>query len=210
MDRRQLLMNIKPILVLALVMAMMAMAGCQTPGQSAPPQAAEPGNTPVAPASPTREETALLQEIARSAQAGKVINCDFAVKSTTFDDIEKTWGEPAQLQYVGAAKGTYATYADRKIVFGFNKGMQVFEVRTSAGEVQKLASGDVKEVLGEPVMFRTLGSQQMFGYQAGDYRLEFVFNPPADGRSEPAVDHINVFYPAGTVNMMADDPGRQW
>ncbi|MHB8076606.1 alpha/beta fold hydrolase [Desulfosporosinus fructosivorans] len=31
-----------------------------------------------------------------------------------------------------------------------------------------------------------------------------------DYQIESVMDHYNVLYPQGTVNSMADDPGRQW
>ncbi|NLX02488.1 MAG: hypothetical protein GXY40_08160 [Syntrophomonadaceae bacterium] len=43
-----------------------------------------------------------------------------------------------------------------------------------------------------------------------EFKIRFVF--PAAGKTnpEPTLDHISVFYPQGTVNQMADDPGIQW
>lgn len=214
-------MRIKTLTPLLLVLLMLAVVGCQTtpnpapngqpPAPSAPPAQITP--TPQNPGDavvPSAENLALLQEVSRLAREGKLPGCDFAARTTTFETIEKAWGQPRSMQYIAEAKGTYASYADRKIDFGFNKGMQVFEVRSYTSQVQNISSADVRAILGEPVMFRTLGTQQMFGYQAGEYRLEFIFSPPVGPQLRPMTDHINVLYPPATVNMMADDPGRQW
>lgn len=214
-------MMIKTLIPMLLVLLMLAIAGCkpaqsttpagQPPGQSAPPAQITPAPQNQSDVvAESVEKQALLHEISRAAREGKVPECDFAAKSTTIDAIEKVWGAPPKMEYIAQAKGTYASYPERGVVFGFNKGMQVFEVRSNLSQVQKLSSDEVIAVLGEPVMFRTLGSQQMYGYLAGDYRLEFIFSPPVGLETRLMVDHINVLYPPATVNMMADDPGRQW
>lgn len=212
-------MRTRVLLPFMLVVLILVMAGCQTnqnpnpagqsSGQSTPTPQINTTQNQNDTTTPSTEKTAQLQQIKAAAKEGKVPGCDFAARNTNFDAIEKAWGQPQSMQYIAEAKGTYASYAGRKIDFGFNKGMQVFEVRSYSSEVQKINSADVRTVLGEPVMFRVLGTQQMYGYQAGDYRLEFIFNTPTQ-QPQIMVDHINVLYPPATVNMMADDPGRQW
>ena len=55
-------------------------------------------------------------------QQGKVINSDFAAKTTTIEDFEKVWGKADKTDYVASGKGRYATYTSHNVVFGINKG----------------------------------------------------------------------------------------
>lgn len=52
-------------------------------------------------------------------------------------------------------------------------------------------------------------NERIIGYKVNDdFKLLFVFS---DSKSEVSVlDHYSVLYPRGTVNSMADDPGREW
>ena len=66
-------------------------------------------------------------------------------------------------------------------------------------------------MLGKPIYKAETNGQEIIGYTAGtDFKLEFVFPVPTDDNPNPMMDHYNVLYPRGTVNNMADDPGRQW
>lgn len=179
---------------------------------SAPSSAASAASSaPVSSSQPADAQAALLQQIKATAQKGKVINCDFAVQSNVIEDVEDKWGKEDKSEYIAAAKGTYATYAKKGFVFGFNKGSQLFEVRTFDSQIQALTLSKVKEVLGEPDHDVTSGDERIIGYVVSkDYKILMVF-PKAKADGEDArLDHYSVFYPRGTVNMMADDPGRQW
>ncbi|WP_042330695.1 DUF4309 domain-containing protein [Desulfosporosinus orientis] len=53
--------------------------------------------------------------------------------------------------------------------------------------------------------------QEIIGYTAGsEFKVEMVFTQPTSANPNPVMDHYNILYPRGTVNSMADDPGRQW
>lgn len=55
------------------------------------------------------------------------------------------------------------------------------------------------------------GNQHIIGYVVSPtYKLEFIFPQENTNQPDPTLDHMNVLYPSGTVNSMADDPGRQW
>ena len=201
-------------------------AGCSNPNSSSssPSPSSAPASSAAAPSSaasaassapqssqPVDAQADLLQQIKTTAQKGKVINCDFAVQSNVIEDVEEKWGKEDKSEYIGAAKGTYATYSKKGFVFGFNKGSQLFEVRTSDSRIQALTLSKVKEVLGEPDHDVASGDERIIGYVVSkDYKILMVF-PKAKADGEDArLDHYSVFYPRGTVNMMADDPGRQW
>jgi hypothetical protein len=145
------------------------------------------------------------------AQQGKVINSDFSVKTTTIEDIEKVWGKADKIDYVASAKGRYATYTSHNVVFGINKGDQIFELRSYDSRLKSVTITKAKDVLGTPVYNVKNNGQEIIGYTAGsEFKVEMVFPQPTKDNPNPVMDHYNVLYPQGTVNNMADDPGRQW
>lgn len=152
-----------------------------------------------------------LLNIMQLARQGKVINSEFSVKTSNFGDVETKWGKADQTAWVSAAKGTYSTYAKQNLVFGWNKGLQIFEVRSFDSRLKGISLSQVKEVLGTPAWSSKTNNQEIVGYTAGaEFKLEIVFAKPSGDNLNPVIDHYNVLYPAGTVNSMANDPGRQW
>lgn len=156
-------------------------------------------------------QTQLLDSIKKLAQQGKIINCDFPVKSTSLQDVIQKWGKADKSDWVAQAKGEYTTYSKHNVVFGSNKGDQIFEVRSFGSQLEQLSLSMVKKVLGTPAYNTKSSGEQIIGYTAGkEYKIEFVFSTPANGNNDPIVNHYSVLYPAGTVNNMSNDPGRKW
>ncbi|MFL0246123.1 M56 family metallopeptidase [Candidatus Clostridium stratigraminis] len=154
-----------------------------------------------------------LTDIIKFAKEGKVTNgyCDFLVKTNTIDDVEKKFGKADKTDWVAAAKGSYATYNKYNIVFGFNKGNQIFEIRDTNIEIKSITLSKVKAVLGAPAYDAKISGEEIIGYIASpEFKVEMVFPMPSKDNPDPVMDHYNVFYPAGTVNSMSNDPGRQW
>jgi hypothetical protein len=153
----------------------------------------------------------LLSKMMSMAKEGKIIGRDFAVKTTNIDEVEKAWGKADQTDLVAAAKGTYATYSKYNVVFGFNKGGQIFEARSNSSQLKGITLAVAKKVLGTPAYDAKVNDQEMIGYRVNSsFKLELVFPQPTNSNPNPVIDHYNVLYPEGTVNSMADDPGRQW
>lgn len=179
--------------------------GSQTPEQSATA-------TPEPSASESSDSSALLGKMMEKAKEGMVINCDYPVENTVIDDVIKDWGEPDSSEYVEDAGGTYDTYNSKNIVFGFNKGAQIFEVRSFDPELKTITVSAVESAYGKPDHTSEIVSegQQIYGYVVNDnYKMLLVFDMSSDSQ-DPKLDHYSVFYPAGTVNSMAGDPGREW
>lgn len=153
----------------------------------------------------------LLSDTMVYGEQGKVIYSDFSAKTNTIDDVEKVWGKADKTDYVAAAKGRYATYSGHNVVFGINKGNQIFEVRSFDNRLKSITLETTKKVLGTPAYDVKDNGQEIIGYITGsDFKVEMVFTQPTTSNPNPVMDHYNVLYPRGTVNGMADDPGRQW
>ncbi|AIQ39617.1 YjgB family protein [Paenibacillus sp. FSL R5-0912] len=167
-------------------------------GAAASPAAAEPGAAAGASSAATPQELSKqLKELLQLAKQGKVPGVEYAAHSGLIDDVEAAWGEPDTKESAG--KGIYSTYAGKHVVFGFNKGSQIFDVRSSASDLQKLTLKQIEEVLGKPDATSVNGSDDIYIYQAGkQYQLKFII-PDSTG----TVDHISVFSKQDSINNMA-------
>jgi len=200
-------------IMVALVLTLVV--GCSSASPSPQPSPKPASDSQIAPASPTPQTTdtakELLMNMKQLAEQGKVMNSDFPAKTTAMENVKTKWGEPDKTEWVAAAKGTYATYSNHAVVFGFNKGSQIFEVRSFDQQLQKLSLAKTKEVYGTPAYDVKVNGEEIIGFTAGqEYKIEFVFPLPTANGSDPMMNHYLVLYPAGTVNSMANDPGRQW
>ena len=154
---------------------------------------------------------AVLAQMMESAKKGLVIGCEFPVKTTVIEDVTAKWGKAAKTEYVAAAKGTYSEYAKQKIVLGFNKGSQIFEARTFDSKLSAVTLSKANEIYGKPAYTNTSNGETVIGYVVSkELKILLVFTLPADKNSDPILDHYSVLYPSGTINSMADDPGREW
>ncbi len=153
----------------------------------------------------------LLENIKKLALQGKINNCDFPVKSTDIETVQEKWGRADKSQWVPQAKGIYDTYSKYNVVFGYNKGDQIFEVRSLDSQLGQISLSMVKKVFGTPAYDVKFSGEEIIGYTAGkEFKILFVFSPPKKGGNDSVLHHYSILYPVGTVNMMADDPGRKW
>lgn len=138
-----------------------------------------------------------LQAMLASAKEGKIEGIPFAADTGMIDDVEKAWGKSDHTESAGA--GLYATYAKHDAVIGFNKGDQIFDVRSDADALHKLTLAQMEGALGKADRVTTNGGDSIYAYAAGkSFELRFII--PADTGK---VDHISVYAPADAVNNMA-------
>lgn len=152
----------------------------------------------------------LIKEIFKKAKVGEVIDCDFKVKYNIIDDVKRDWGEEEKFDYIAEAKGDYYTFGGKSEVFGVNKGGVIFEVRTFSEKVKEVTLNEIINSYDTPD-YDIISSinERIIGYIVNDeFKLLLVFNN--ESGSNPKLDHYSVLYPKGTVNLMADDPGREW
>lgn len=158
---------------------------------------------------PDDVQQAFLLNIKKSANAGKVINCEFPLK-VTIEDVEAKWGKADKVEWIAAAKGNYSTYNQKNVVFGYNKGSEIFEVRSFDKQLSAISLSNVEKVLGVPEYQYKTKTQNIIGYTIGnDYKMLFVFLQTF-GENDSVVNHYSVLYPDATQNNMSNDPGRQW
>lgn len=160
----------------------------------------------------TDEEIAkLLTDLKAQAENGKVLGSDFAVKQV-IEDVINTYGEPSeQPEWNAKGKGIFIRFEDRHIQFGYNKGSEIFEIKSKVEAIKKIGYTDLIETLGEPDYLDDQGNVKTLGYVVSDeYKLLFSLSTSPLSPEESTVTEYSVFYPAATVNLMADDPGREW
>lgn len=148
--------------------------------------------------------TELLQNIRDLAKDGQAWGTPYRVEKDVFDQVEKEWGKPDVVSTVNGI--TYNTYLDRGIVFAFNKGMQLVDIRSYTPQVQAITLAEVNQALGKPQSVANVAGQTIYTYQVSDaYELKIVFSGIANGTLDSTlyIDHVNVFYPRGTINNMA-------
>lgn len=147
--------------------------------------------------------TELLQSIRDLAKNGQTLGSDFRVEKDVFDTVEKQWGKPDTVSNV---KGImYNTYRDRGMVIAFNKGMQLVDIRSYDPQLQFITATDVEKTLGKPQAITTTRTETIYTYKVNDkYELKIVFSGIAGpGQKTLYIDHVNVYYPRGTINNMA-------
>lgn len=164
------------------------------------PESDSGGGAPSEPAQSSAADAAAVQQVKdllELAKDGRVPGIPFAAHTSLIDDVNKAWGEADKQESAG--KGMYATYSDKHAVFGFNKGSQIFDVRSSSSDLQGLTLQDIKAALGDPAGTTKNGDDQIYIYNANkQYQLKFII-PSSTGK----VDHISVFSPEDSVNNMA-------
>jgi len=210
------------IAIVFILLITLPLAGCNNASNQNKQTPATKGNQPISGSkTPSTAETQeqqrrekaanLLQEIEKLAREGKVPGCKYAVKTSVIDNVENDWGKPDKNEYIASAKGTFATYNSRGIVFGSNKGMQIFDIRSYDPALKKIRPSDLVRVYGPAAATRSYDGQQMIGYVVSeDFRVRFIFPASTKEVPDPGLDHLSILYPAGSVNSMADDPGIEW
>jgi len=172
-----------------------APAAQDKPAPSGQPQTAP--SAPAASAADTSGTAKRLQQLMELAKSGKVPDIAFAAHTNLIDDVEKSWGAADKKDSAGS--GIYAVYSKKHAVIGFNKGSQIFDVRTNDPKWQTLTLQQIQQTLGQPQDTKVNGEDTIYIYKTGNqFQLKFII-PKSTGK----VDHISVFFPQDSVNNMA-------
>ena len=76
------------------------------------------------------------------AKEGKVPNVPFGAHTGILKKL-KSVGKANKTEYTG--NGMYATFTNKNIVFGFNKGSQVFDVRSYHAELKLITLQEIEK-----------------------------------------------------------------
>lgn len=161
--------------------------------------------TNTADATGTTAAAKLVGQTMALAKQGKVSGIPF-VQQSNMSAVNQAWGKPDSQNMAGA--GMYASYGARNAAFGFNKGEQIFDLRSYSALFQTVTFADIQSVLGNPGAVRQTSDSYIYMYPAGaDYQLLWVFPKLSDASRGVNVNHVSVFWPQGTVDLMAqNDP----
>ncbi|GED59513.1 YjgB family protein [Brevibacillus formosus] len=145
----------------------------------------------------------ILQSVRDLSKNGQAFGSQYRLEKDVFDDAEKQLGKPDVVSFVNGI--TYNTYRDLNLVFAFNKGMQIVDIRSYDPRLQAITLAEVRETLGEPASKTTTGGQTIYTYKVTpDYELKFIFSGiMTDDPNSLYIDHVNIYYPRGTFNNMA-------
>ncbi|MGF9770427.1 YjgB family protein [Bacillus albus] len=138
-----------------------------------------------------------VKDLFELAKEGKVPNVPFAAHTGDIEDIEKAWGKADKTEQAG--NGMYATFTNKNVSFGFNKGSQVFDVRSYHAELKSITLQDIEKALGKPTSVKVNGEDKIYVYKVSNqFELKFII-PESTGK----VNHISVISPEDSINKMA-------
>ncbi|TCW57895.1 uncharacterized protein DUF4309 [Bacillus thuringiensis] len=138
-----------------------------------------------------------VKELFELAKEGKVPNVPFAAHTGDIEEIEKAWGKADKTEQAG--NGMYATFINKNVSFGFNKGSQVFDVRSYHAELKSITLKEIEKVLGKSSSVKVNGEDKIYVYKVNNqFELKFII-PKSTGK----VNHISVFSPEDSINKMA-------
>lgn len=138
-----------------------------------------------------------VKELFELAKEGKVPNVPFAAHTGDIEEIEKAWGKADKTEQAG--NGMYATFTNKNVSFGFNKGSQVFDVRSYHAELKSITLQEIEKALGKPNSVKGNGKDKIYVYKVNNqFELKFII-PKSTGK----VNHISVFSPEDSINKMA-------
>ena len=148
----------------------------------------------------------LMGEIKKCAVEGKVINSNFKL-GNSIDNVTDKLGKASSEAYVESAKGDYFTFNSKNLVFGCNKGEQIFEIRCLENNLNQLTIKTVENFFGKPAYnVTTKLNENIIGYKIStNFKILFVF----DNKSHK-LKHYSVLYPELTKNSMSGSKAREW
>ncbi|MCQ6546672.1 YjgB family protein, partial [Bacillus wiedmannii] len=101
-----------------------------------------------------------IKDLFELAKEGKVPNVPFAAHTGDIEEIEKDWGKADKTEQAG--NGMYATFANKNVSFGFNKGSQVFDVRSYHAELKSITLQEIEKALGKPASVKVNGEDKIY------------------------------------------------
>lgn len=120
----------------------------------------------------------------------------------TIGAVQREWGRGV---VTSAGAGLYFSYPAHKVAFGVGVGDQIFDVRSTQPQLQAITRTLLVKTLGAPGAIRYADDTTIYLYPDGaNYQVLWVF-PGGPGHTQNRVNHVDVFWPQGTVNLMGQN-----
>ncbi|MGE5701344.1 MAG: YjgB family protein [Clostridia bacterium] len=144
----------------------------------------------------------LILHLKESARRGKLPDVPVTVGKSMRDQVEREWGKSGREEMIKGLR--YSVYPQKNIVLVSNKGDQIIETRSYLYLLTRLKQSEVRQGLGKPVKESSTAGQTIDLYQISpDYQLKIVYPAATKEIPDPTIDHINLLYPKGFGNQMA-------
>lgn len=134
----------------------------------------------------SNQDFELLDQIMQEAKNGMALGSQYNVFESNIAQVKAEWGKPDNEDQAG--KGFYATYNDKNFALGFNKGGEIFDVRSYAKELNEITYAKIEEHFGQADQVKNTNNEEIYVYEL-DHMIELKFVIPKD----EGVHHISIF-----------------
>lgn len=78
------------------------------------------------------------------------------------------------------------------------------DIRSYDARLQAISQAEVLQTLGKPNSVTTAAGETIYTYKVTpDYELKIIFSGTGGKPEKLYIDHVNIYYPRGTINNMA-------
>ncbi|MCH1627905.1 polysaccharide deacetylase family protein [Ferdinandcohnia quinoae] len=130
-----------------------------------------------------------LEKIMNEAKKGKIQESAFTIFESTTELVKADMGEPDKVDQAG--EGFYATYEKKQVVFGYNIGGEIFDIRSYSPKLHEITEEVVKHSYGEPDVIRKVNDESIYVYKVGaNVELKIIIS-----NQSKVIDHVSVYNP---------------
>nr|WP_275695709.1 polysaccharide deacetylase family protein [Fredinandcohnia sp. SECRCQ15] len=123
------------------------------------------------------------------AKKGKIQESAFTIFESTTELVKADMGEPDKVDQAG--EGFYATYEKKQVVFGYNIGGEIFDIRSYSPKLHEITEEVVKHSYGEPDVIRKVNDESIYVYKVGaNVELKIIIS-----NQSKVIDHVSVYNP---------------
>lgn len=130
-----------------------------------------------------------LNNMMEWAKKGMVKDCPFNTLNSLMGKVKSEWGDPDKIDKAGY--GFYADYNNKKVVFGYNKFGEIFDIRSYDENLKKVTSKMIVEAFGQPAEIKDNVDENIYVYQLSQETQLKTIIP----KNSNTIDHISVFNP---------------
>ncbi|WP_153722206.1 beta-N-acetylhexosaminidase [Sporosarcina cascadiensis] len=131
-----------------------------------------------------------LAEVQELAGHGQIPDERWFAGITKFQEVNESLGDPDRKDRAG--DGTYAVYEDHDAAIGMTENNRVFDLRSSAPELQKITRAETEKIVGVPAEIRHVDEQDILVYELNEeFQMKFVF---LSSDETATIDHLSVVH----------------